>query len=293
LALALVAGACGGNGGGGPSTAELEAYCAVARNAELESWVGDIVTLCAPGVEEGLVTCTAGRVGTGGAITAIDLGTLEVRRVLPASGGRFVVSLADERLALVRADGSIERELAGWASDPWISADGERVAWIGLPDGVTAWDFGVPTVVAAQRLGDSARTIVSEDAEASAPRLVPGSDEIVYVSTRTGLASLWVAAPGRPPTQVTNVGLTEMDQRFVPPVGRELSWGGGTVYYSVSGDSLPRGGSDSVWRIVVGTGEAAEVGPGSWPRLRSDGAILAITSEASECAAVYPPGGTP
>jgi hypothetical protein len=51
----------------------------------------------------------------------------------------------------------------------WISETVARVAWVGLPD-VDAWDFGVPTVIATQAIGDDARAVIAQDDLAGAPR---------------------------------------------------------------------------------------------------------------------------
>lgn len=292
MAIALLASACGGTPDvATPSTAgELDAYCAVAQRADLDVWAGDVLTLCAAADDEHSVSCTAARRIDDGGVAALELGELAIRRVLPASGGRFVALLADERLVLTDRDGVIERELAAWASDPWISDDGARVVWVGLPEGVDAWDFGVPTVIAEQALDAATRTVIVDDDQASAPRPIPGSRDVLFVSTSTGLASFWVASPGRAPVQITNAGLDEVVPGFVPVLTRQLAWAGGVLFYGVAEED----GSSRVWRLDVGAREATEVGPGEWPRVTSSGSVLALLPRgASTCAARYPIGGAP
>jgi hypothetical protein len=285
LTLALFAGACDSNTAE-PSTSELDAYCAVARRGDLQTWVGDVLTLCQnDGSEEG-VSCQAAKPSDDG-VAPIALGDVAPLRVLPASGDRFVVLGADSRLTIVGADGGEERELASWATDPWVSDDGSRVAWIGLPEGVDAWDFGVPTVVVAQDLDASSPTVLAEDELASTPRPIPGSADVLYVSAQTGLASFWVAGPSRTPTQLTNVGLTEIGQETVPIADRELAWSDGSLFYSVPNDVGGR-----LWRLDIASAEAREVGPGQWPRAHA-GTILALTPTGESCAAVYTNGGAP
>jgi hypothetical protein len=285
LTLALFAGACDSNTAE-PSTSELDAYCAVARRGDLASWVGDVLTLCqSDGSEEG-VTCQAARPSAAG-VDPIALGDRAALRVLPASGGRVVVLGTDSRVTLVGSDGNEQRELAAWATDPWISDDGQRAAWIGLPAGVDAFDFGVPTVVVAQDLQASSPTVIAEDELASTPRPIPGSSDVLYVSAQTGLASFWVAGPSRTPEQLTNIGLTEIGQETVPVADRELAWMDGALFYSVPGDEGAR-----LFRLDIASADARELGPGEWPRTRS-GSIIALAPAGESCAAVYTNGGAP
>jgi hypothetical protein len=284
VSAAFLAGACGESPGSRED--ELDAYCAVVRRSDLDAWVGDVVTLCTAEGES--VSCSASRVSADGTLSPITTES-PVTRVLPASGGRFVALLADERLVLLGASGAIERELAGWASDPWISDDGQRVAWVGLPEGVDAWDFGVPTVIATQEIDARGRTVVAEDDLAGAPRPIPGTDDVLYVSSQTGLASFWMAGPSLPPRQITNVGLSEIGQATVPVAGRQLAWSAGTLFYGVVGAE-----ETSVWRLALGRNDAAELGPGAWPRVRADRSVLAMQPPGgAACASIYAPGGTP
>ncbi|MDQ3034210.1 MAG: hypothetical protein M3Y87_17510 [Myxococcota bacterium] len=294
ITAALLASACGGGSPDRPppaSSAELDAYCAVAQRSELDVWVGSVLTLCATSSDEESVACTAARgVVESGAVTAIDLRELSILRALPASGGRLVALLADERLVVLDAEGEIERELASWASDPWVSEDGARVVWVGLPEGVDRWDFGVPTVIAGQGLDETARTVLVDDVEAATPRPIPGTRDVLFVSTSTGLASFWVASPGRAPVQITNVGLDEIVPGFTPVMERQLAWADGVLFYGVAEED----GSSRVWRLDVAARAATEVGPGEWPRIARTGSVLALLpSGASTCAASYPAGGTP
>lgn len=280
IAAALVIPAAGGCGGGTPSnTTELEAYCAVARRTDLASWVGDVATFCEMAGEDTL--CAASR--SGASLVALDL--TGIRRVLPAEGNRLVVSFDDDRLALTSADGTVERELASWASDPWVSPDGTHIAWVGLPDGVEAWDFGVPTVLVTQTVDATERTVlVADDELASSPRPVPGTEEVLYVSVRTGLASYWIAGPGHAPRQLTNVGVTEVGQDSIPVATTQLTWSDGALFFASD--------DQRVFRLTL-DGMTTEVGPGSWPRIRADGSVVALQTAGSACAAVYPAGGTP
>jgi hypothetical protein len=305
LSLALAAAACRGSSADpGPfPDAELVSYCTIAATPGLESWIGDVVTVCTTGADDESVTCMASRLD-GDTLTPLALPpSLALARAMPASGRRLVLLLADGRLVLTNASGDVERELAAWASDPWISDDGERVAWIGLPDGATEWDFGVPTVVATQLLSESARTVLAEDDLASSPRPVPASSDVLYVSAQSGVTAFWIAGPGRPPEQLSNVGLDDLDEDFAPTAETQIAWGFTGLFFSALGEGTGEGEPDGlveetevdeVWRLDLAAGEVHEVGPGAWPRLRDDGTVLALQPAGSDpCSTVYTAGGAP
>jgi hypothetical protein len=271
------------------SDAERDAYCGVTARADLDVWIGDFVTLCdEPRDEQELATCSAGRVAEGAVIEVAWASSLGVIRVLPAADGNFVALLRDERLVLTRNDGSIDRELAAWANDPWISEDGLRIAWVGLADGVEAWDFGVPTAILAQDLSEATPTVVTDDALASTPRPIPGTRDILYVSSEGGVASIWVGGPERAPTRLTNVGLTTIGPEFVPVPDRELAWSQGVLFYSADDEN----NEHRIWRLSLVDGVVTMLGPGSWPRINSNGWVLARQTE-GECAASYSERGAP
>ncbi len=289
LTLALLLGACDQTTAGQPTTSQLDAYCAVARRDDLSTWMGDVLTLCQTDGSQSSVTCRAARPASQG-VDTIQLDVADVLRVMPAAGGRFVVLGSDNRLSVLRPDGSQEQELAPWATDPWVSDDGERVAWIGLPDGVDTWDFGVPTVVVVEDLRSGGPTVLAEDELASTPRPVPGTHDVLYVSAQTGLASFWIAGPDRPAEQLTNIGQTEIGQDTVPVADREITWDDGALFYSVPGTDP--GTVPSLWRLDVDAASAGQLGPGSWPQPHA-GSIVALDPNADACADVYTNGGAP
>ncbi len=321
----LAVGSCAVPDDPGFATTELEAYCAIATRADLVSWVGDVVTFCEQGEMDHSGACSAGRV-MGGEAVPIDFGELAIRLALPASGGRLVVLTQDERLVLTDGGGGIQRELAAWAADPAVSADGERVAWIGLPDGVDPAEigFGGPKVVAVQSLSENERTVLVEDPMASAPRPVPGSLDVLYVSgNEEGIAGFFLVGPERGATQITNVGLVEDGPELDPVAGGPSVFApNGTLFYSVTGlesvdeiiddhdadppleDDLENGEvvDDAeldvpyLFRLVLSDDVASveELGEGGWPVITADGAVLAsLPGGSSPCATTYTLEGTP
>lgn len=309
----------------GAGVTELEQYCAVAARADLVSWVGDVVTFCEQGEMDHHGACSAGRV-IDGIVEPIDLGGLRIQLALPASGGRLVLLLEDHRLVLTDGRGAIQRELDRWAADPAVTPDGERVAWLGLPDGADADDVGLgtPRVVAEMSLTDAARTVLVEDAMASSPRPIPGTREVLYVSANEeGVAGFFLVGPERGATQVTNVGAVEVDDQFDPVAGAAATWApDGALWYSVTGlesvetpiddpdaeplpdDELENGElvDDAeievphLFRLVLSDDVARveELGEGGWPYLANDGRILAVLpSGSAPCATTYAMEGTP
>jgi hypothetical protein len=80
---------------------------------------------------------------------------------------------------------------------------------------------------------------------------------VLFVSGRTGVASLWLARPGQPARQLTNVGAREVGPGFVPVPGRELVWlDGQTAVYTATYDGIA-----TRWTLDVETGAAREVTP--------------------------------
>src|SRR5262245_53454086 len=85
-------------------SSEIQAYCAVASGPDLVSWSGNGVTFCEQGEIDHHGSCSAGRV-VHGEVQMLSLGDLRIQRALPASHGRLVLLLDDERLVLTNNSG--------------------------------------------------------------------------------------------------------------------------------------------------------------------------------------------
>ena len=164
---------------------------------------------------------------------------------------------ADRRLTLRGADG-VEREIARDVADPrFETSDGRRrVVFTQLPPGadITPETTGHLVLLDLDR---GTRRTISDHPLDSSPFIVPGSDDVVFVSGRTGIASLYLARPGKPPRQLTNVGMRRLDPAtFVPVPGRELEWVPGTrtaIFVARYGGEATR------WSIDVDTGAAEQL----------------------------------
>ena len=282
----LLTGACAGSGTTPrrPVGADLEAYCAVAGQPGLDAWIGDVVTLCAPGEDEHEASCRALRARADGTLDPIAMPADAVPvRAMPAGAG-VIALLADGRLVRVASSGL--EELAAWASDPWIDEQGARVVFVGLPDGIAEWELGAPTVIRSLDLESGVTTLLVDDAEASAPRTIPGSRDVLFTSTATGIASLWIARDGGAAEALTNVGLVEMGPDAVPVPDRDLAFVGTNLVYGVVLDD----GTSRLWSLDLATHEARELGTGAWPRPHGAESVIALQTT-GDCAAVMPVGG--
>jgi hypothetical protein len=145
--------------------------------------------------------------------------------------------------ALVVGGNTVARDVA----DPRVAADG-RIVFTQLPPGRDVAPDTVGKLVVLD-LARGTRRIAVDDPHASSPFIVPGSDEVLYVSSRTGLASLYLARPGRSPRQLTNVGMRRVQPGFVPVPGRELEWQGRTAVFTAR-----YSGVESRWSLDLDTG---------------------------------------
>jgi len=285
VSLALVACQSSDAPGGALPTYDVEAtaYCRVVAQPGIVSWQRDLVTRCdglgAPG--ETLGACTV----------SVASGDGSLHPVSGVTGAQLALRVADDGMVLltdagqlVLQHGSTMRAIAAWAADPSASPDGTSVAFLALPDGTTEWTEGVPTHVALLDVATGAVTAIAADELASNPYPV-GDGSVLFVSTRTGVASLWRGRAHEEPTQLTNVGLDRVDASFVPVPTRDLVWlpGAHTVVFGA------HYGVDEIWKVDADSGEAERLGPGTLPQLTASGAVLAETTMTSDanCASRY------
>jgi hypothetical protein len=266
-----------------PSTAppaqNLSEYCAIATRGDLHAWIGDVVTACdeipAAGDHHAPSACSIFR-ARGSELSPIAIEG--ARLAMPAYDGRLVVLTTDDRLLFGMPDAL--HEIARWAAEPRVSDDGRLVAYVALADGIEAPELGAPTVIVLHDLETDRTEIVSNDALASSPMPIPGTREVLYVSTSSGVASLWRAG-----TQLTNAGMERVEQGFVPIPHRELAW--------IGSNELVFTAEDRVWRVNLATGAGEALGPGAWPRASADGSIVARRDRSADCSVVYLEGRTP
>ena len=284
FALAVAAGACAGPPRGADRLASKRpvlddaAVAAVAARPEVVTLDADVALVCGPAApatdhDDAAPDCDAALVGPGGALTELGRGGLLAAARLDRAR---LVLLTRERALVVRA-GAREVELARDVVDPRLAPDRRAVAFTQLPAGATAIDPSTTGRLVLLDLDRGTRRLVTDHPLDSSPFPRPGGDDVLFVSGRTGVASLFLARPGQPPRQLTNVGAREVGPGFVPVPGRELVWlaGGRLAVYTATYDGVA-----TLWVIDVDRGVAAPLGAGRWPRLVDDGARVAALDDA-------------
>ncbi len=275
------------------SPLDPSSYCAAATAEGLDSWSGAYQTLC-PAADHAIDGPTEGcrhyRIEGG---EAQDLGLPGVRRVLDAGGGALVLWREDGALVHRDARGE-ERVLAGWASDPSVGSTDPTVAYLTVSTEDLEEDehgrepaLGAPVQVVLRPMTGPAE-VLTVDPEAASPWALPDGSGVLFVSTRTGLASIWRVRRGEEPVQLTNVGLDEVGQEFVPVPAGALAWlpDGRAVFAT----QIER---DELWLLDPDSGATERLGPGAHPRVGPDGVVLALGGSEGGCAVRYRVGGEP
>lgn len=281
---ALLAG-CTANPGNS-AQAELMAYCRVASRAGLNSWVGALVTTCTVEDETQEGSCRLSRVGAT-ALEAVSLPSQVVEPVWAAETPSALFVLTDEG-QLLRLSGSEVEVISPLARDPSLASSGDRVVFLAPPEGVTEWDIDTPALIQSYTIRNRQVSTVTQDEFAFAPYAVPRSSDVIFSSTRTGVAAIFRVSPGGEPTQLTNVGMTTLEQESVPPLTNQTLWADDGVYFAYMSDT----NQSILLHLNIDTGVVRDVGPGFWPRLDANSDILALApSESTPCAFVYQAGG--
>jgi hypothetical protein len=217
--------------------------------------------------------CEAALLEKDGKLRMLNRRNLYAAQRLP--GDRMLLLERNLSLFLREPSGS-ETLVAASVAEPRVSEDGATVIFTQFPPGTDRLEPGLVGKLVGMGIEGGKRRVVTEDASASSPFPVPGTDEVLFLSARTGLASIWKAAPGKPDRQLTNIGETTVDGDFTPVFGRELIWipGSRRAVYTAHYDS------HTLWVLDVDTGKARKLGPGRLPALQDDGSIAAVIGAA-------------
>ena len=277
---------CSSNPAREPARADLSTYCRVASRAGLNSWVGSLVTTCTDEDESGEGTCSLFRVrGTNLDPVSLPASVTNPIWAAETSSALFVLSDAGQ---LSRIQGSEVEVIAPLARDPSLSSAGDRLVFMAAPEGVTEWDFDVQMLIQSYSVRSRAVSTVIQDEFAYSPQAIPGSADVLFASSRTSVPAIFRVSPGGDPTQLTNVGMTTMEQESVPPLTAQSLWANDGVYFAYAIDAT----ESSVLHLNITTGEISDVGPGFWPRLDANNDILALAPAGSTpCAFTYAAGG--
>ncbi len=261
--------------------AELDSYCEITATPGLVRFDGEVATICEAG------SCMVARVSGG---TASPLSVSRAAMGFGVSRGRTVILHDDGRLTIL--EGREEIELASWAADVSVEDDRDHVVFVGLREADTGFgeDTEDPetgevttvegtTLVSSPSMGtrvvrldlDTAELVeLVDDPMAGTPIAIPGSDDILYVGAPDGVAAILRVSAGGAPRQLTNVGITDVGQDFVPVPLYEHAFAGSRLVFSVIETAIDTSEIDgpmpgSIWAVDIETGEAELLGEGRFP----------------------------
>jgi hypothetical protein len=257
-------------------TLTSDALVALAARADVAALDGDVALLCAPAAvatDAHTPACDAAWVGAAGAVTPWGRGDLLAAARLD---GDRTIALTRERDLVLSVPSGEERVVARHVADPRVAPDRRAVVFTELRGDDNVISPATTGRLVVLDLDRGTRRVVTDHPMDSSPFLRPGSDDVLFVSARTGVASLWLARAGARPRQLTNVGLRTIDASFVPVPGRELVWlDARTAVFTATYD-----GASTLWAIDVDRGRTAPLGPGRWPQ-RQASSIVAVAPTGS------------
>lgn len=172
-------------------------------------------------------------------------------------GDGYLLVRVDGVLVYRRADGDERRLTENVRGDLASAPDGALVAYTRAGDDVHDGETAVE-VVDAQGV---VRRLADDLGVDDRPTFSPDGRTVVFVSGRTGIASLWrTTVDGAPPVQVTNVGIA-LGKRDGPPDGFVPPPVRGDLVEWLSNDELRYDAGDGeMWVVDVKSGAARREG---------------------------------
>jgi Tol biopolymer transport system component len=142
-------------------------------------------------------------------------------------GSKIAFTTSDCILHVQDLEGGQLGEVAGVYGANW-KPDGSAVVFSKVGEGQDVHRPGTRQLAALDLATGLVKTLTDGRFDDGRPEFNPASDSIIFVSgTRSGLASFWqVSAGGGEPVQLTNVGLQEVNEHFVPPPYDKTIWSG-------------------------------------------------------------------
>lgn len=316
--------------GGADPAYSLESYCSVASTPGLFDWTGGALVAC-PGLTPGESddpldgsSCTVSTIDGQGQPHTTSYTNVRGAQVL--ADGRVLVWSFDGSLAIRGTSSTID--VAAVALDPWLDATRNRIAYVAPAAGATSLEPGDDRRVVVYDVPSGSELEVAADATASAPVIVPGTNDVLYVSSAGDIAAVFRAtasvaaadpepdscASGRegdptdpnsectpPDTTAAFVQLTnttpEIPQTNVPAFGRQHLFVGesDTARLVFAAPIETDGGIVSeIFALDLRTGETTDLGPGSFPQRGPQGSVLARTGDPTCVAVQYlAPGAQP
>lgn len=242
-----------------PTDVELSpaAYCEVLSADGLLDWSGNAATLCPGGVNPDAFegdplaagNCTVYSVDSNGGM--VPTGITGARAAQSLSDGRFVVWGWDGRLS-IDANGRTT-EVAPIALDPWVDPASGKIAFIAPTAGATSLEPGEDREVMLYDIPSGASMSLIVDGTASSPVPIPGTGDVLYVSSAAGVASIIRVTPTETLTLTNDAN--GLEQEFIPVYARQLLFveGGDGLVFTAEYET------DVLWYLNLRTGEAEEL----------------------------------
>ncbi len=152
--------------------------------------------------------------------------------------------------------------------------DGSAVVFSKVGEGQDPHQPGTRQLTALDLASGQVKALTDGHFDDGRPEFSPSSDWVLFVSGgRSGLASFWkVPANGGEPVQVTNMGLDQVDERFVPTPYDKTIWSGDKRWFLYD---FKAGERQETWGLEFNSDgtmkQARKLADGLNPRWKEDG----------------------
>jgi hypothetical protein len=293
-----------------------DAYCQIAGLAGLYDWTGSAFVVCpgamtTPGDSpmDGSA-CTVSTVGADGRAMASNL--LDVQGAQVMSDGRILVWSFDGSLTMHQS-GMSPTTIAPLVLDPWLDAMRNRIAYVAPAVGASTLEPGDDRRVVIYDIATQVELEAVADSTASSPVIVPGTDQVLYVSSSSGATAVWTVTATAPSTmtdpmpdacaagragdpmdpmntcqstmmgafgQLTNL-TPDVPQTNYPPFGRQHVFVGEAdtlrLVYAAPMPTADGTLRSEIFTLDPRTGDSVDLGPGAYPQHGPQSSVLART----------------
>lgn len=188
-------------------------------------------------------------------------------------GTKVAFTTSDSVLHVEDLNGTPLAEVAGVYGPSW-KPDGRAVIFSKVGEGQDPHRPGTRQLTALNVATGEIEALTDGRFDDGRPEFSPSSDWVIFVSgSRSGLASFWkVPAKGGQPVQLTNVGLEQVNDRFVPTPYDKAMWSGDKRWFLYDFKS---GDRQETWGLEFNADgtmkQATKLADGINPRLQDDG----------------------
>ncbi|MDB6125520.1 MAG: lipoprotein [Pedosphaera sp.] len=184
-------------------------------------------------------------------------------------GSKIAYTTTEATMRIEDLQGNKVAEVQG-AYEPNWKPDGSSVIFSKVPPGLPNNSPGAFQLATVDPATGKVETLTDGKFDDGRPVFDPSGKSILFVSGgRSGLASFWmIKAPGEQPVQITNVGETGVNEKFVPtPYSPKNFWSTGSPWFVYD---VQRDGNKQIWGLHLdadGTPtEAIQLAEGLYPR---------------------------